>query len=248
MRIDDRVALVGSGFLGFDLTDAFDCHMWALDAGDGGWVLFDAGAGRDIYRVLAVCDRDGIPHDRIRDLVLTHAHGDHSGGAAHLRERLPHLRVHALPRTAEIVTTGDEDAISLTAARAAGIYPLDYVYTPCPVDEVHAAGAELHLGDLVLTPIPTPGHSHDHHSWLVAAPGKRYLVSGDALFAGGKLALQSIWDCSVTEAIASVERLAEHEFDALLPGHFVFTMDGARRHVDAALEVIARLGCPPSIF
>jgi hypothetical protein len=66
--------------------------------------------------------------------------------------------------------------------------------------------------------------------------------------AGGKLALQSIWDCSVTETIASVERLAEHEFDALLPGHFVFTMDGTRRHVDAALEVIARLGCPESFF
>lgn len=113
---------------------------------------------------------------------------------------------------------------------------------------MHAAGAEVRLGDLVLTPIPTPGHSHDHHSWLVAAPGKRYLVSGDALFAGGKLALQSIGDRSVTEAIASVERLAEHELDALLPGHFVFKMDGAHRHVDAALEVIARLGCPPSIL
>ena len=248
MLVDDRAALIGSGFLGFDLTDAFDCHMWAFDAGDEGWVMVDAGAGRDIDRVLAICERDGIALDRIRHLVLTHAHGDHSGGSAHLKERMPHLSVHALPRTAEIVSTGDEDAISLTAARKAGVYPLDYVYTPCPIDEVHQPGEEVRFGDLAFTSIPTPGHSHDHHSWLVAAPAKRYLVSGDALFAGGRLALQHIWDCSIPDAIASVERIAEHDFDALLPGHFVFTMEGARRHVDAALDVIARLGCPASVL
>ena len=109
-------------------------------------------------------------------------------------------------------------------------------------------GEEVRFGDLAFTSIPTPGHSHDHHSWLVAAPEKRYLVSGDALFAGGRLALQHIWDCSIPDAIASVERIAEHDFDALLPGHFVFTMEGARRHVDAALDVIARLGCPASVL
>ena len=199
MLVDDRAALIGSGFLGFDLTDAFDCHMWAFDAGDEGWVMVDAGAGRDIDRVLAVCERDAV-------------------------------------------------AISLTAARKAGVYPLDYVYTPCPIDEVHQPGEEVRFGDLAFTSIPTPGHSHDHHSWLVAAPAKRYLVSGDALFAGGRLALQHIWDCSIPDAIASVERIAEHDFDALLPGHFVFTMEGARRHVDAALDVIARLGCPASVL
>lgn len=248
MRVDDRTALVGSGFLGFDLTDAFDCHIWAFDAGDEGWVLVDSGAGRDTDAILAVCERDGIARDAIRHLVLTHAHGDHSGGSAHFRDRLPGLVIHATPRTAEIVTTGDEDAISLTAARAAGIYPEDYVYRACAIDEVHAAGEEVRIGSLAFTAIPTPGHSHDHHSWLVATDAKRYLASGDALFAGGKLALQNIWDCSVPDAVASVQRLAEHDFDALLPGHFVFTMQGARRHVDAALEVIARLGCPESIF
>lgn len=40
--------------------------------------------------------------------------------------------------TAKIVRTGDEAAVSLPAARKAGIYPLDYVYRACPVAQVLA--------------------------------------------------------------------------------------------------------------
>ena len=54
MLLDDRTAMIGSGFLGFDLTDAFDCQMYAFDAGDEGWIVVDAGAGRDVDAVLAI--------------------------------------------------------------------------------------------------------------------------------------------------------------------------------------------------
>ncbi len=250
MRVDERLALIGSGFLGFDTTDPFDCHIWAFDAGGEGWVVVDAGSGMGADAILAICDFDGIARDRIRHLVLTHAHGDHGGGAAHLKDRLPHLLVHATPRTAEIVGSGDEAAVSMPSSRAAGIYPADYVYRACPIDHVHGADVPVRIGELALTAIPSPGHSHDHHCWLVVpdGDGRRYLAAGNALLYGGKLALQHIYDCSVPDAIASVERIAEHDFDALLPGHFSFTLQGARRHVDAALDVIARLGCPDSII
>ena len=66
--------------------------------------------------ILAVCDFDGIARDQIRHLALTHAHGDHGGGAAHLKDRLPHLLVHATPRTAEIVGSGDEAAVTAVGA------------------------------------------------------------------------------------------------------------------------------------
>jgi hydroxyacylglutathione hydrolase len=248
MRIDRRLGLVGSGALGFDLSDPFDCNVFIADAG-GEHVLFDAGAGLGADAILAVCREDGVDPDRIRHLVLTHAHGDHGGGAAHLRDRLPGLVVHAAPRTAEIVAAGDEDAVSMPAARRAGIYPPDYVDRACPVDEVVPSGGTIRIGELGLTAVPTPGHSHDHHCWLVEAPsGPRCLVGGDALFVGGRVALQHIYDCSVPDVIASIERLAELEFDALLPGHLAFSMHGAKRHVDAAMAVIARLGCPDSII
>jgi hydroxyacylglutathione hydrolase len=83
---------------------------------------------------------------------------------------------------------------------------------------------------------------------LVRAPDKRYLVGGAAIFFGGRIILQNTYDCSVPETIASLRRLAGYSFEALLPGHLNFTLNGGKRHVVAACEIIDRPGCPPSII
>lgn len=248
MHIDPHVYLVGSGQLGFDLTNLFDCNIYLFDSGSGG-VLFDAGAGLECDRILEVCRQDRIDPAGITHLWLTHAHTDHGGGTAHLRERLPGLRVWTNPATAKIVTLGDEAAVSLPPAKAAGSYPADYVYRPGPVDHVVEHGQVVEVGRLRIEVISTPGHSHDHHCYLVtdADLNKRYLVGGDAIFYGGKIVLQNTYDCSVPESIASIQRLAGYEFEALLAGHFNFSLSRGKRHVAAALSVIEKLGCPVSI-
>ena len=138
MQIDPNVYIIGSGQLGFDMTNPFDCHVYLFDAGDS-YVVFDAGTGMGIEQVLDICRRDGLDPAKIDDLFLTHAHTDHGGGAAHLRERTD-CTVHAAADTAKIVVAGDEEAVSLSAAKAGGVYPGDYVYCPCPVGEILAAG------------------------------------------------------------------------------------------------------------
>ena len=60
MRVEEGLHLVMSGGGGFDLTDAFDCNAFLLDAGNGEWVLFDAGAGRDLTGTNAILAADGI--------------------------------------------------------------------------------------------------------------------------------------------------------------------------------------------
>lgn len=250
MQIEPNVYLVGSGHLGFDLTDPGDCNMYLFDAGDS-YVLFDAGVGTGADQILAICQRDGLEISRLQHLFLTHAHGDHGGGAAHLQERAP-VAVYAAASTAKIVRTGDEAAVSLPAARKAGIYPLDYVYRACPVAQVLAPSQVIEIGQLRIEVIPTPGHSHDHTSYLVSGAGshlqgKRYLVGGDAIFWGGRIVWQNIYDFNITESIASIERLATYDFEALLPGHLNFSLKAGKRHIDAACATIEKLGCPPSI-
>jgi len=250
MQIEPNVYLVGSGHLGFDLTDPGDCNIFLFDAGDT-YVMFDAGGGRGTDQILAVCQRDGLEVKRIDHLFLTHAHGDHGGGAAPLHERIP-LSVYAAASTAKIVSSGDEEAVSLPAARKAGIYPMDYVYRACPVAQVLAPNQVVEIGKLRIEVIPTPGHSHDHTSYLVSGAGehlqgKRYLVGGDAIFWGGKIVWQHIYDFSVTESIATIQRLATYSFDALLPGHLNFSLKDGKRHIETACAIIDKLGCPPSI-
>jgi hypothetical protein len=52
----------------------------------------------------------------------------------------------------------------------------------------------------------------------------------------------------VPESIASIQRLAALSFEALLAGHFNFSLNRGQRHLKAACEVIDKLGCPVSII
>lgn len=245
MRIEPNLYLVGSGRMGFDLTDAFDCNIYLFDSGSG-LVLFDAGAGMGIEQLWQVCRQDGLDPEQIDHLFLTHAHGDHAGGATHVRDRTA-VQVYAGAATAKILEAGDEAAVSLTAAKAAGVYPADYSYRACAVDHLIQAGQAVTIGNLHIEPIDTPGHSHDHVSYLVAQGQRRYLIGGDAIFFGGRIVLQNTYDCNVPQSIASIQHLAKYDFDALLPGHLVFSLQRGKRQIEAALATIAQLGCPPSI-
>ena len=245
MRIEPNVYLVGSGQFGFDMTDPFDCNIFLFDAG-GTYVLFDAGAGMGMDQILDTCQQDGLDPGKLDHLFLTHAHADHAGGAALLRDRTS-ATTYASAKTAKIVETGDEEAVSLAGARQAGIYPGDYVYRSCPVNHVLEEGDSVELGSFKIELISTPGHSHDHCSYLVADADKRYLVGGDAIFYGGRVVLQNTYDCSVPETIASILHLSTYEFEALLPGHLVFSLNNGMRHIEAARAVIERFGCPESI-
>ena len=246
MLIEPGLHLVASGAGGFDLTDAYDCNAWAF-AGEFGTLLFDAGAGRAPDAILAAGRATGLDWPQPVHLFLTHAHADHAGGAAALRERLA-ARVYAGPQTAPWVSAGDEEAVSLPAARRAGVYPADYRYLPCPVDQVVGEGDRLAFGDLQVAPIATPGHSADHVAYLVTRGARRWLVAGDCLFHGGKVVWQDTWDCNVQQTAASLRKLTGVHFDALLPGHLAFSLGGAVRHLQAALERLDRLLLPGSLI
>ena len=245
MRIAERLHLVMSGALGLDLTDRLDCNVYLVGTSQG-WLLFDAGAGRSADDVLAALPAEGIDPAEIVALFLTHGHADHSAGAASVHERL-NLRVVAGAATAKMVAAGDEDAISLTAARNAGGYPRDFGYRACPVDQIIANGETTRFGDTSVTAIATPGHSHDHLAFLVTQPGRTMLIAGDALFHGGRVGVQNVYDCSVPDICSSVRRLAGLDYEIFLPGHGPFSLRDGRRHADAAMAHVHRNACPPSI-
>jgi len=71
MRLRRGLHCIASGRVGFNLTDPFDCSVFAIDSGEG-WVVFDAGSGRDLTRIIGVCRADGIAPSDIRWLCLTH--------------------------------------------------------------------------------------------------------------------------------------------------------------------------------
>lgn len=245
MKIAERLHLVGSGQNGFCLTDDYDCHVYLLDGGDE-YALIDAGGGRDPDRIIAQIRNDGLDPRRVRQLLLTHAHTDHAAGAAALRERLD-LQVRASPTVARYVREGDERAISLDVARVAGVYPTDFIFPPCPVEGDLTDGATVKVGDLSVQVVDTPGHSSGHVSFVLRHAGQTSVICGDAVFFGGKILLQNIWDCSLQESIRSVERLDALSVDGLFPGHFSFAVHQGRREIQKAMRTIAQLLPPPQL-
>lgn len=246
MKIADRIHLVGSGQAGFSLTDRYDCHVYLLDGGTE-CALIDAGGGRDTAGILAHIEADGLDPARVLTLLLTHAHADHAAGAAALREALG-LRVLASPPVARYVREGDERAASLDVARRAGFYPPDFVYPACAVDGELADGEVARVGDRTLEVLETPGHASGHLAYVLRQIGLVSVFTGDALFFGGKILLQNIWDCSLQESIRSVERLAALSVDGLYPGHLTFAVRHGRNEVGHAMQAIARLLPPPQLF
>ena len=246
MKLTDRLYLVGSGSLGFDLSDEYDCNIYLLDGGREA-ALIDAGGGRDLLSIMKIIEGDGVPLDRVRYLLLTHAHADHAAGAAGLREELG-LQVLIARDVAEFLRKGDEKGISLDVAKEAGIYPRDFRFQACPVDGELEEGQKVTVGDCDLLVMETPGHAAGCLSFLMEREGKQYLFSGDTIFFGGRIVLQNAPDCDLQAHIRTIERLSRLSVDLLLPCHPCFSLRNGQRHIDAAMEVLKTLGVPPNLI
>lgn len=247
MQLTERIHLVGSGSFGFDLSDPRDCHVYLLDGGSE-LALIDVGAGIGAVEVIGQVRRAGFDPGRIRHVICTHAHGDHAGGAARMRALLPSATLSISREVADFVRAGDERGTSIDVARRAGIYPPDYRLEPCPVDNELVDGDRVAVGDLVLACLETPGHSQGHLSFLLEHDGLRSLFGGDVIFHGGKILLQSIYDCRLEELIASLRKLRGLAIDALFPGHLSFSLRDGQRHIEKANQALDRLLLPDQML
>ena len=248
MRLTPEVLLVGGGTLtGFGLSADFDAHIYLLNGGTE-CALVDCGMGTPtgIERVLSNIRGDGVEPDRITRLLLTHYHTDHASGAARYRDLLS-VRVGFSASERQALERPDHSRTSFTLGQEAGFFPSDFVYPACPVDDALDDGDEFQVGNLRVRYVTTPGHCAGHGSFLVSGREATYLLGGDAVFAGGRLLLQSTLDCDLQQSFASVLRLGELGFDALLPGHGPIALRDGKLHVSAAVDTIRSCSVPANL-
>jgi len=245
MRLTPEVHLVGGGNLGFNLSDDFDSHVYIVDGGRK-LAIIDTGTGRAEAEILANARADGIDERKIRYVLVTHGHLDHAGGAAGMRTRFNAPVLAAAP-TADFLWRGDEDAISLTGARQAGIYPADYHLRATHVDRELQDGDRVRVGALEIEVLETPGHCAGHLCFVLHVGQQTCLFTGDLLFFGGVIAIQRIWDCDLQAYVRSIERLRDLSVDAFFPGHLALSLKNGQRHISAALARLDQLLIPSSI-
>ncbi|MEZ4622620.1 MAG: MBL fold metallo-hydrolase [Caldilineaceae bacterium] len=248
MKLTENIHVVGGGRMGFGISGPLDCHVYLIDGGSE-LALVDPGLGMgdDFELVLAEIHNDGIDLARIRKLILTHYHADHVGAAAEAQRRLD-LEVIGSPLTGRVMDEQDERAIALDVAKAAGFYPSDFYLQRCPVHQQVVEGDIVKVGGLELQAWDTPGHCDGHLSFLFRGRDRAYLLGGDLVFHLGRVVLQNIHDCRIDAYNRSVQKIAQLNFDALLPGHVQIALRNGKDHVDMAAQAFKQLGVPPNLI
>jgi glyoxylase-like metal-dependent hydrolase (beta-lactamase superfamily II) len=209
-----------------------DAVNWLLVADDTGVMLIDAGYPGDRADVLASLGALGYQAADVRAVLLTHAHIDHLGSAIWL------AKTHGTPVYCHPDEVGHakreylEQASPLHVARqlwrpswavwsmhvvANGGLSREGIPTAAPLTGETAAG----LPGRPL-PIPTPGHTGGHCSYLVDG----VLASGDALVTGhavsscdGPQLLPALFSHNQDDCVRSLAALALLETEVLAPGH-----------------------------
>jgi len=228
-QLCDRVWWVGNGGWGQTklLSKPGDCNVYLVDAGLE-LVLVDTGCGPDAAEVFANVRAAGFPPEKITKILLTHAHGDHSGGAAWIRA-MTGAPIYAGAVTARALATPEVNMIG-------GLKPFErFVVTPFAVDRYVCDGQEFAAGAVAFTAFFTPGHSIDSFCYLARIRGRKVLFAGDTVignqrrpdivdgrvFKGMLGWLDGHWSAPLTTYQASLRRLIDLEPDLLMPGHGV---------------------------
>lgn len=231
MRVSDSLAVVAS--FQFGLAGALDCHSYVL-RGPAGLVLIDAGAGTHTQQILKNVAED-VPEDSIKALILTHAHADHCGGAAGIREQTGCVVIAPEP-SKNIIEAGDDEASGLRRAREQGLYPSETRLARCKVDKAVSDGEIFSAAGLEFKAFHVRGHSPDAFCYFTRALGSPSLFSGDVVFYGGVLGVVNADGSGMEGYRADLQKLSGLGIEGLFPGHGLFTLRGGQRHIDSALE------------
>lgn len=129
-----------------------------------GHILIDTSYDENVPEIVDNIEKLGFSIDDVKLLLATHAHHDHVGGHATMRE-ISGATTLAMAEDADVIESGGK-----TDFRDRGLW------TPATVDRIIQDGEQVRLGDRVLTAHLTPGHTKGCTTWttVVEEDGKQY--------------------------------------------------------------------------
>jgi hydroxyacylglutathione hydrolase len=176
--------------------------------------------GDNIEDVLAILQRHGLT---VKQIVITHAHIDHIGGAAKLK------RATGAP---VLLNANDQALLKMLDVQASwlGMRPPEQTI----IDASLTTGEKLQTGSLLADVLHTPGHTEGSVCLYFAA--EKTLIAGDTLFAGsiGRTDLPGGSYKKIMESLHGPV-LALPDETIVVPGHGPLTTIGDERETNPFL-------------
>jgi glyoxylase-like metal-dependent hydrolase (beta-lactamase superfamily II) len=170
--------------------------------------------GDDIDEVMAILQRHTLT---VKQIVVTHAHIDHVGGA---------MKLKRLTGAPVLLNQNDYALLKMLDVQAS------WIGMPAPeavkIDASLEAGEQVRAGSLVADILHTPGHTEGSICLYFAAEKK--LIAGDTLFAGS-IGRTDLPGGSYEKIMRSLHGpvLALPDETVVVPGHGPLTTIGAER-------------------
>lgn len=199
-----------------------NCSIVGDDEGREGIVI---DPGDDIDDIVAVVRKHGL---KIKQIIITHAHIDHVGGAMKLR---------ALTGAPILMNQNDHALLKMMDVQAMWIGVTDpgKIEIDQPVVQSDVVG----VGALMAQVLHTPGHTEG--SVCLYFPAQQKLIAGDTLFAGS-IGRTDLPGGSFDKIIRSLHEkvLALPDETVVVPGHGPTTTIGAERENNPFLQKRSR--------
>jgi glyoxylase-like metal-dependent hydrolase (beta-lactamase superfamily II) len=161
-------------------------------------ILLDTGQGRDAYLPILDTALERAGCEGIQEIVLTHGHEDHIGGARFVIEHHGAMKISKRP-SAEF---DDLHGLAIT-----------------PIGE----GSVLHTEGATLRAIHTPGHAEDHLCFVLEEEGS--LFSGDNVLGVGTTVIPGQGG-DLRQYLDSLERLLAQKPGVIYPAHGPLIREG----------------------
>jgi metallo-beta-lactamase class B len=157
-RIADNLYFVGNSYIGVYLI-----------TGSEGDILLDVGYDYMVPQVISSIEELGFDVDDVRIILNSHAHYDHAGGIAEMKERTGAQFLASAPDVPLLERGGVRDPV----------YGDTLSFPPVHPDRVLSPGEVVRLGDIEMVANLTPGHTAGCTSWsmrVMADGGPRTAV------------------------------------------------------------------------
>jgi len=206
-------------------------HLWQIGLGmvnafliedASGLTLIDTGFKNSTARILKQIEQQGKHPGDIRRIILSHAHSDHAGSAAELKQRL-NVPVLAHKADADLMREGRAGRMPMQASpglmnwiiNQAFIKRADSTITPVETDTFLNDSEVLPIGG-GLRVLHTPGHSAGHLSFLLEQD--KALIVADACANMMGPAFSIVYEDTAL-GLQSIRKLLDDDFDKAVFGH-----------------------------